>query len=257
MAAALRQLVRARGAGTRWLWFYAFLVVAWIAMAAMHLDQSDLRGMKEVYGVDAWVALCAAGILTVDPLTAMAFWAVMAAAMMAPTLVPALRVLDDLIEGGHTQSASFATFLTGYLGVWVLAAALGASLQIALANAGQVDALGESTNAWLTAGLLAFAGLYQFSTLKASCLSKCRQPLTFFMAHWSRTPLEMGARMGVICLGCCWALMLLAFVGGMSSLAIMGLATLIMTLEKLPDIGRYVSPPLGGALIGAAIWSLI
>ena len=62
----------------------------------------------------------------------------------------------------------------------------------------------------------------------------------------------MGLRLGATCLGCCWALMLLAFVGGVMSLAFMGLATLIMTLEKLPDIGRWMSRPLGFALLGAS-----
>lgn len=98
------------------------------------------------------------------------------------------------------------------------------------------------------------AGAYQFTALKAACLSKCRAPVTFYMQHWSDGPLKLGLRLGATCLGCCWALMLLAFVGGIMSLAFMGLATLIMTLEKLPDIGRWLSRPLGVALLGASAW---
>ncbi|MDD9978612.1 MAG: DUF2182 domain-containing protein, partial [Boseongicola sp.] len=52
--------------------------------------------------------------------------------------------------------------------------------------------------------------------------------------------------------GCCWALMLLAFVCGVMSWAFMALATLIMILEKLPDIGRWISRPLGYALLAGA-----
>ena len=44
---------------------------------------------------------------------------------------------------------------------------------------------------------------------------------------------------------------------GTMSLAWMGLATLLMALEKLPDLGRHVTRPLGLALIGAAAWTLI
>ena len=115
-----------------------------------------------------------------------------------------------------------------------------------------VSGFGDSRSVWLSVALLAIAGGYQFSALKEACLSKCRAPLTFFMQHWGESPLSMGLRLGATCLGCCWALMLLAFVGGVMSLAFMGLATLIMTLEKLPDIGRWLSRPLGVALLGGA-----
>ncbi len=46
--------------------------------------------------------------------------------------------------------------------------------------------------------------------------------------------------------------MLLGFVGGVMNLAFMGLATLVMIFEKLPDIGRHLTRPLGwGGLIAA------
>jgi predicted metal-binding membrane protein len=50
--------------------------------------------------------------------------------------------------------------------------------------------------------------------------------------------------------------MALAFVGGVMNLAFMGLATVIMVLEKLPDLGRYLTRPLGLVLLVAAIWVL-
>jgi predicted metal-binding membrane protein len=63
----------------------------------------------------------------------------------------------------------------------------------------------------------------------------------------------MGAQLGVLCLGCCWALMTLGFVGGTMNLVWMGLATLFMTLEKLPDIGRVLTRPMGYFLIAAGV----
>ena len=109
-----------------------------------------------------------------------------------------------------------------------------------------------------TGALLIGAGLYQFAALKEACLSRCRAPLTFFMQHFDEGPWRNGLRLGMDCLGCCWALMLLAFVGGTMNLAFMGLAMVIMTLEKLPEIGRPVTKPLGGALIaaGTVTWAL-
>ncbi len=75
-------------------------------------------------------------------------------------------------------------------------------------------------------------------------------------AGWDEGALRNGARLGLVCLGCCWALMALAFVGGVMNLAFMGLATVIMVLEKLPDLGRYLTRPLGAVLMVASVWVL-
>ena len=119
---------------------------------------------------------------------------------------------------------------------------------------GGVRWTGPAFSVWRTVGLLIAAGLYQMSVLKAACLAKCRMPLTFFMGRWALGParaLRMGAELGLICFGCCGALMALAFVGGTMSLLWMGAATLFMTLEKLPDLGRPLTRPAGFALLGA------
>ena len=76
------------------------------------------------------------------------------------------------------------------------------------------------------------------------------------MAHWDEGAWRNGLRLGLVCLGCCWALMALAFVGGVMNLAFMGLATLVMVLEKLPELGRYLTRPLGAALLCASAWVL-
>jgi predicted metal-binding membrane protein len=78
----------------------------------------------------------------------------------------------------------------------------------------------------------------------------------FFMAHWDEGAWRNGIRLGFVCLGCCWALMALAFVGGVMNLAFMGLATVIMVLEKLPDIGAWLTRPLGAGLLAASVWVL-
>ena len=60
----------------------------------------------------------------------------------------------------------------------------------------------------------------------------------------------MGLRHGAVCVGCCWALMMLAFVGGTMNLVWMGVAMSVMIVEKLA-IGRWLTTPLGIALIGS------
>jgi len=85
-------------------------------------------------------------------------------------------------------------------------------------------------------------------------LIRCRAPLQFLSEHWRAGragALWMGLIHGLYCIGCCWAIMVLAFVGGVMSLLWMGLATLFMVAEKLPDIGAYIRRPAGTALIGA------
>jgi len=136
--------------------------------------------------------------------------------------------------------------------------AVAAGAQLVLARQALIGADGASLSFGLTSVLLLGAGSYQFTPLKDACLSKCRAPLTFFMQHW--TPgvagaVRMGAHLGVICLGCCWALMTLGFVGGVMNLVWMGIATVLMVVEKLPDIGRWVTKPLGFILLAAGLWT--
>jgi predicted metal-binding membrane protein len=47
--------------------------------------------------------------------------------------------------------------------------------------------------------------------------------------------------------------MALGFVGGVMNLAWMGLATLFMVIEKLPQLGHYVTKPMGFVLVAAGI----
>ncbi|MDR9394738.1 DUF2182 domain-containing protein [Roseovarius sp. SYSU LYC5161] len=239
--------------GAHWLMLFTGILLSWAALYAMALP-ADLRAAGRVYGADFWESLCrvtpdAAGVARVSLM-----WALMSAAMMAPTVLPALVTYDDLPDTGGKR---FGALLAGYLMVWLGFSVVAAALQMGLYTAGLVSAFGDSLTPVLSAGLLALAGLYQFSPLKEGCLAKCRAPLTFFFQHWDAGAWRMGLRLGAVCLGCCWALMLLAFVGGVMNLAFMGLATVIMVLEKLPDIGRPLTRPLGAVLLAAAAMRLM
>jgi len=235
--------------GMHWLALFGAILVSWAALYAMAIPP-ELREASRIFGSEFWVALC-----TITPDLAgygrvALMWLLMSTAMMLPTALPAFAAYDDLAQSG--AETDFTSFALGFLAVWAGFALVAAALQMALFHFDLVSSFGDSRSIWLSVGLLAIAGTYQFSELKEACLSKCRAPLTFFMQHWGETPARLGLRLGATCLGCCWALMLLAFVGGVMSLAFMGLATLIMTLEKLPDIGRWMSRPLGFALLGAS-----
>jgi predicted metal-binding membrane protein len=244
--------VRRMGGG-HWLALFALILAAWGALYAMALP-GDLRSGAAIYGADFLQSLC---IVTPDAAgfgRIVLMWALMSAAMMAPTALPAFATYDDL---GHGAETRFGALVAGYLAVWLGFSLIAAGAQMALFQAGLLSAFGDSRSGVLSAVLLAMAGLYQFSPLKAACLSRCRRPLVFFMAHWDEGPARNGVRLGLVCLGCCWALMALAFVGGVMNLAFMGLATVIMVLEKLPDPGRRLTRPLGVALLAGAGWVLV
>jgi len=240
--------------GWHWLTLFAVIALAWAALFAMAIP-AEMRSFSRLYGADFWEVLCtvtpdAAGLVRL-----FFMWALMSAAMMAPTALPAFGTYDDLV--GSTGQGNFGALVSGYLVVWLGFALVAAGVQMGLTQIGAVDLLGQSQSPLLTAGLLISAGLYQFSALKEACLSKCRRPISFFMQHWDEGAWRNGLRLGLVCLGCCWALMLLGFVGGVMNLAFMGLATVMMILEKLPDIGRWLTRPLGYGLIGWGLFALI
>lgn len=234
--------------GPHWLVLFALVLLAWGALYMMAIP-AEMRDLSRIYGADFWQALCAISPDAAGLGKLFAMWVLMSAAMMLPTALPAIAAYDDLPSRGN----EFWVFVAGYLAIWVGFSALAALAQMALWRLGLVDQTGLSLSALFSGLLLLVAGLYQFSALKEACLSKCRAPLPFFMQYWEEGPWRMGLRLGAVCLGCCWALMLLAFVGGVMSLAFMGLATLLMVLEKLPELGAPLTRPLGIGLIGAGV----
>ena len=244
----LSDRIRAMGA-PHWLALFAAILGAWVVLYLMAVPQG-LRDAGAIYGAGFWADLCR---LTPDGAgfgRMVLMWVLMSTAMMAPTALPALATYEDIASTG--AHVALWRLLAGYLAVWLGFSLLAAAAQMGLFRAGVLDPLGQSASALFSAAVLAAAGIYQFSAVKAACLARCRMPLTFFMQHWDEGPWRNGLRLGLVCLGCCWALMALGFVGGMMNLAFMGLATLIMALEKLPDIGRRITAPLGFGLLAGA-----
>jgi predicted metal-binding membrane protein len=236
-----------------WLAFYGGIIAAWVALFMM-VRASPAAGFGAV-PEGFWASLCLAAEAASFPALA-AMWGLMAAAMMMPTFAPALATFRDLAATGATDDRAAGALVGGYLAVWGGAALLGAAAQRGLSEAGLIAPDGSSLSGWLTALLLVVAGAYQFSALKAACLARCRMPLAFFLERWrpgAPAAARMGVELGLLCLGCCWALMALAFVGGTMNLMWMGAATLFMALEKLPEIGRPLTAPAGIALIAAGL----
>lgn len=257
-------------AGPTWLVFFGLVLAGWAALfglAAGHAVPAlpgggGLGALDPAYSSALWRALCSAVPASQSLAGLTAMWSLMAVAMMAPTAVPLLHSYAGL--GASQPQAlgrrAFWALAGGYVLVWLGYAVLAALLQRQLTALDLLTDHGVSLSRWLTVLLLALAGLYQFTALKAACLSKCRSPLAFFFTSWRdgvTGAFRMGLEHGLICLGCCWALMALAFVGGTMNLAWMGAAMLLMIVEKLPALGRFVTRPLGVLLLASALYAAL
>jgi predicted metal-binding membrane protein len=68
---------------------------------------------------------------------------------------------------------------------------------------------------------------------------------------------RMGLEHGALCVGCCWALMLLLFAGGVMNLAVIAALTLLVAFEKLTPFGAQGARISGVLLIAGAFWMLV
>jgi predicted metal-binding membrane protein len=219
----------------------AIVVLAWLALLAMPAHGA----------VHGWSAHYFAGMLVM--------WALMMAAMMLPSAAP-MVLFHARISGQraapHALSAN-ASFTLGYVAVWALFSVGATSLQWGLSEATLLSPMMQASSKTLAAGLLIAAGLYQWTPLKQSCLTKCRSPLDFVMTHWRNGrwgSFAMGAHHGAYCVGCCWLLMLLLFVGGVMNLAWIAALAAFVLVEKLAPGGRWAGRVAGLALVS---WGLL
>ena len=231
-------------------WTLAIASAAWSALAWIALDMSNPVAVLTMPASPRWSLLNAAAIG--------GMWAVMMAAMMLPSALPMIRSFAALCER-RGERAPWRSFVAAYLLVWLGFSLAATGAQWALQAAGWVDAMIVSTSAPLGAALLLIAGAWQFSPLKRLCLARCRTPIGFLLGEWRegvRGGFVMGLRHGGFCLGCCWALMALLFVGGAMNPAWVAALSVAVAIEKLVPGGERLSLGLGLALIaaGAARW---
>ena len=197
-------------------------------------------------------------------LLAVGMWWSMMLAMLAPAAAPAIllygRVHSHAVSQGRAAGARLAPgwgFAAGYLLVWLAFSVVAASVQWRLQASGLLEAgMMGSQSRWLSAGVLVAAGLYQLSPLQGACLSHCRSPASFLTRHWRpglAGALRLGALHGAYCVGCCWLLMALLFVGGVMNLVWIAALTLLVLAEKVAPGGRRVGQAVGVLLL---VWGL-
>ncbi len=189
-----------------------------------------------------------------------AMWWMMMIAMMTPSAAPAILVFSAISrKQAAVRMPLLATgcFLAGYLLVWGLLSLAGTAAQWGLEKAGLLTGMMEIGTPLLAGAVLIAAGLYQLTPLKSACLRHCQHPVMFLMHHWqpgNGGALRMGWHHGVQCLGCCWLLMALLFVGGvMNLLWIAGLA-IYVAFEKIAGQGRLVTKAGAAVLTLSGLW---
>src|SRR5205807_1669049 len=121
--------------------------------------------------------------------------------------------------------------------VWLCFSVAAAGLHWGLERTGLLSgAMMGSQSKWLSGAVLIAAGLYQLSPPHDVCLAHCRAPADFLSRHWLpgvAGAVRLGALHGAFCVGCCWLLMALLFVGGVMNLAWIAALTLLVVAEKL------------------------
>ena len=221
----------------------------------------DVTGVCQCAGMKmggADLASWSAGTLV--PLFLM--WAVMMLAMMLPSAAPMLLTFGSVARhrrrGGRPYVPA-AVFAAGYVAIWCafsLAAAVG---QWLLHRTALLSPMMASSSALLAGALLIVAGIFQFTPLKRSCLTRCRAPLEFIMTRWRegyRGAFGMGVEHGAFCAGCCWALMALLFVLGVMNILWIAALTIVVALEKMLPRRRWFSAVSGVALVLWGVWLL-
>jgi predicted metal-binding membrane protein len=242
---------RAQGLSmTAALWL-AFALLAWAGLAWLAFDMGHPLAQLTMPMSPQWSA---ANLLAV-----VIMWGVMMAAMMLPSALPMVQAFVALCQR-NGQRARSRQFVGAYLLVWLIFSVAATVAQWLLQVVGWVNPMIVSTSAPLSGALLLVAGGYQFSPLKRICLARCRTPMGFLIGEWRGGRFggfAMGWRHGLFCLGCCWALMALLFVGGVMNLAWIAALSIVVAAEKLAPRGERVATLLGLVLLGAGAWRLL
>jgi predicted metal-binding membrane protein len=230
------------------------LVFSWIWIVAM---ARDMYG--PMTGASAWMMTLHWDVPHLLLLWAM--WAVMMTGMMLPSASPLILLYGAAARRSAQPTAARQTYAlaAGYLLAWT-AFSLGATvLQRVLVSLLLLSPMMEPVSSRVTATLLLAAGVYQWTPLKHACLRQCQSPIGFLMGRWrsgSAGALLMGLEHGTFCVGCCWALMLLLFAGGVMNLLIIVGLTAFVAFEKLVPLG-HGARLTGGLLVAMGVWRLL
>lgn len=186
-------------------------------------------------------------------------WVVMMTAMMLPSAIPMLSLYIGVVRRSDGQKLATQAYSLagGYLVVWSLFSVTAAIAQRLLTDQSIVSPMMNIADLRIASSVLILVGVYQFTPLKRDCLAACRSPIGLFTSYWrpgASGAFRMGLRHGRYCLGCCWALMLLLFAGGVMNAYVIGGLTLFVLIEKATPLGGAASKAGGAVLAVMGVW---
>jgi len=192
-------------------------------------------------------------------------WAVMMVGMMAPSAAPMILIYARAARLGRIKGNPFAAtgwFAAGYLFAWTGFSLAATIVQWAVERAALLDSQMASASTVLGGIVLIVAGVYQWTPLKDVCLVQCQTPFQFLIRHGGfrrdvRGCLLLGLRHGGYCVGCCWVLMALLFVGGVMNVLWIALLAALILVEKITPYGRWIARAAGIGCVGAGVWMLL
>jgi predicted metal-binding membrane protein len=215
------------------------LVALLLALAAVGWwwTANRMEGMND----GPWTALGALGWF-------LGVWVVMMAAMMFPSVAPTVALYGRLTSrNGILQPLLFAA---GYLITWTAAGLVVFGLAFIGSRVADGVLAWDRAGEWLAGVTLLVAAGYELTPLKDVCLGKCRSPLGSLLTSWKdglAGSLQMGARNGAWCVGCCWALMASLLALGVMSVSWMALVAALIAVEKIAPWRRAAT--YGTALV--------
>ena len=203
-AAASATVVLLALAGGAWL-----ATIVWIAALDMSLE---------------------AGTMGLPIIEFVVMWTLMMAAMMLPAVAPLVSMYARSVRGSVSALTAFGA---GYILVWACTGIVAYALTWLFGKLAEQNA--DAAHAVAVAAFVIF-GAYQLTPMKRWCLRHCRSPISHLLhyaAYRGRTRhLRAGAHHGLVCVGCCWGMMLALLAVGMMNVPAMVVLALLITLEK-------------------------
>src|SRR3974390_2684912 len=238
----------------------AWAYIVWLSRSMDAIPMSDMP--LDMPGMGSMAAPAFKSWLPIDFIFVFAMWTAMMIGMMTPSASPMILIYARVARQAAQQGRPFAAvgwFTAGYLLAWAGFSMVATVGQWALTRAALLTPMMQSTSAIFGGAVLIAAGIYQWTPLKDICLKHCQAPLIFIQRHGGFRPdnagsLGLGFRHGLYCVGCCWALMALLFVGGVMNVLWIAVLTILVLAEKIAPVGRVLSRSVGVALTVTGAW---
>ena len=241
----------------------AWAYVLWLA-ADMDMGDMDMSGFRMIPAGTALMMPATVPWNATEFAFVFAMWSVMMVGMMAPSATPMILIYARVGRQAAQQAKPFAAsswFASGYLLAWIGFALVATFAQWALECGSLLTPTMAAASAVLSGIVLIVAGLYQWTPLKDACLRQCQTPLQFIQHHGgfrhdAFSSLALGGRHGAYCIGCCWVLMAILFVGGVMNVLWIVALTIFVLVEKMVPVGRVISRVTGAGFFACGVWVL-